>query len=113
MANFKILSDLCTKISDHKTLVVMVDGELNTTVKEFYTNIAASLKFPEEFGANLDAFDEMINDLEWLSEKNIFLVFRNYDEFLSEENDELREIILTILDVELQWRKAWINPSEK
>ncbi|MBC7409157.1 MAG: barstar family protein, partial [Arcicella sp.] len=84
--------------------------------------ISSQLKFPENFGNNFDAFDEMISDLDWLKEDHIYLIFRNYDDFLSEENDEGREILLTILDdSSAEWRrmdgegkslKMLIEPSE-
>jgi hypothetical protein len=85
-------------------------------------SIASQLKFSDNFGSNFDAFDEMMNDLDWLEEDRIYLIFRNYDDFLSEENDEAREILLTILDdASTEWKrmdgegkslKMLIEPSE-
>jgi hypothetical protein len=60
--------------------------------------------------------------LDWLEEDHIYLIFRNYDDFLSEENEEAREILLTILDdASTEWKrmdgegkslKMLIEPSE-
>jgi hypothetical protein len=57
-----------------------------------------------------------------LEEDRIYLIFRNYDIFLVEENDEAREILLTILDdASTEWKrmdgegktlKMLIEPSE-
>lgn len=121
MANYRILTEASTETSNSTTLVVEVDGNNILTLTEFYTSFAKSLAFPDYFGHNLDSFDEMINDLEWIKEKEVHIVFKNYDEFLTEENDELREILLTMLDDAATDKKAtdnklvllyFIEPSE-
>ena len=122
MANYTILNTVSDKHSTEKTLVVIIDGEHIDTLEKFYVSIASELKFPDNFGFNFDAFDEMINDLDWLEEDRIYLIFRNYDIFLVEENDEAREILLTILDdASTEWKrmdgegkslKMLIEPSE-
>jgi RNAse (barnase) inhibitor barstar len=106
MANYTILNTISEKHSTEKTLVVIIDGEQTDTLDKFYALVASQLKFPDDFGSNFDAFDEMMNDLEWLEETIIYLIFRNYDDFLSEENDEAREILLTILDdASTEWKR--------
>ena len=36
----------------------------------------------------------------------IYIIFRNYDDFLSDENEEAREILLTILDdAATEWKR--------
>ena len=121
MANYTILNSLSDKHSTEKTLVANIDGQQVDTLEKLYQEIIVQLKFPDNFGRNLDAFDEMINDLDWLDESTICLVFKNYDDFLSEENDEIREIILTILDdAATEWKRdneskklrMYIEPSE-
>ena len=122
MANYTILNTISDKHSTEKTLVTTIDGENTDTLEKFYDSISSQLKFPDNFGNNFDAFDEMMNDLDWLAENRIYLIFKNYDDFLSEENDEAREIILTILDdASTEWKrmdgegkslKMLIEPSE-
>lgn len=121
MANYTILQSLSEKHSTEKTLVANIDGEQVDTLDKFYEELITQLKFPDNFGRNFDAFDEMINDLDWLDETIIQIVFKNYDDFLSEENDEAREILLTILDdAAAEWKRnddtkklrMYIEPSE-
>ena len=122
MANYTILNTISDEHSTEKTLVAIIDGENIDTLDKFYDSISSQLKFPDNFGNNFDSFDEMINDLDWLEEDHIYLIFRNYDDFLSEENDEGREILLTILDdAASEWKrmdgegkslKMLIEPSE-
>lgn len=107
MANFLLTQQAYNQSSNHLRKVVIIDGYDTTTEEEFYEVLATQLAYPETFNGNLDAFDEIINDLDWLDEKEIILVFRNYDDFLAEENDELREIILTILDdAAEEWKRT-------
>ena len=122
MANYTILNTVSDKYSTEKTLVAIIDGEHTDTLEKFYSSIASQLRFPDNFGNNFDAFDEMMNDLDWLEEDRIYLIFRHYDIFLVEENDEAREILLTILDdASSEWKrmdgegkslKMLIEPSE-
>lgn len=122
MANYTILNTVSDMHSTEKTLVVIIDGEYTDTLEKFYSSISSQLKFPDNFGNNFDAFDEMMSDLDWLEEDHIYLIFRNYDIFLVEENDEAREILLTILDdTSSEWNrmdsegkslKMLIEPSE-
>jgi RNAse (barnase) inhibitor barstar len=121
MANYTILDSASTKHSTEKTLVVVIDGEQVDTLDKFYAQLISQLDLDDDFGCNLDAFDEMINDLDWLEQNQIHIVFKNYDDFLHEENDESREIILTILDdAASEWKRdadtkklrMYIEPSE-
>jgi RNAse (barnase) inhibitor barstar len=121
MANYTLLNTTSTKHNTEKTLVANIDGQQVDTLEKFYQELIVQLKFSDDFGRNLDAFDEMINDLDWLDETTICLVFKNYDDFLSEENNEAREIILTILDdAAAEWKRyedtknlrMYIEPSE-
>jgi RNAse (barnase) inhibitor barstar len=121
MANYIILNNESQILTNNEILVAIIDGDKTNTVQDFYTEIATELSFPSSFGNNLDAFDEMINDLDWLSASTICIVFKNYDSFLSEENEEIREIILTIFDdAAEEWKRnndtknltIYIEPSE-
>lgn len=121
MANYILLKESSNFSSGNKTLVASIDGEEVQTSENFFEQIALGLHFPDYFGNNLDSFDELINDLDWLDENDIKIVFKNYDDFLAEENDEIREIILTILDDAAQeWKRndntkilnIYIEPSE-
>lgn len=121
MANYYILGEDSTLKSHDNILVAIIDGENVETVEVFYQTLAKALHFPDYFNHNMDSFDELINDLDWLDQNDIRIVFKNYDDFLSEENDEIREIILTVLDdAAEEWKRndntkvlnIYIEPSE-
>ena len=100
MPNFVIAS----KIPDYRSAeisVVEIDGLKCKTLDLFFKQIADELKFPEYFGHNLDAFDEMINDLTWLEPEAVIIIIRNFSHFLEkEESDEedIKGLILSLLD---------------
>ncbi|HEV7347482.1 barstar family protein [Telluribacter sp.] len=77
--------------------IAAVDGKQATTLKAFYEQIAQSLDFPEEFNHNLESFDDMINDLEWIDEEKVAIYIRNCNEWLSREKADDR--LLTIIDL--------------
>lgn len=121
MANYYILQEEYTLKSHDNVLVAEIDGEKVDTADTFYEVLGKELDFPDYFGHNMDSFDELINDLDWLDQNDIRIVFKNYDDFLSEENDEIREIILTVFDDAAQeWKRndntkvlnLYIEPSE-
>jgi len=47
-------------------------GQANST-KELHQMLASELNFPDYYGENWDAFDEVLNDLEYFKESLIFL----------------------------------------
>jgi RNAse (barnase) inhibitor barstar len=48
------------------------------TEDDFLIEVSASFQFPYYYGENWPAFDECINDLEWLKFKKIFIVFDDF-----------------------------------
>ncbi len=46
--------------------IAKIDGQKATSMKDFHEQIGEALNFPDYSGKNLDALDEMLNDLEWI-----------------------------------------------
>jgi RNAse (barnase) inhibitor barstar len=94
------ISDLKKKIRDITQFHNIFVGEFNCvkwrTREDIFNDFTKNLNFPEYFGRNWDAFDECINDLEWLEEEYILLVFYNFFKTLP-ENEEIFDILLDIL----------------
>lgn len=74
-----------------------IDGKKSGSLKEFFTQSAEVLLFPEESGQNLDAFDEMLNDLSWIEESAVIIFITNSGEWLIKEKNE--EKLLTVIDI--------------
>ena len=77
--------------------VAVIDGKQAATLKAFYEQIAQALDFPEEFSHDLESFDEMINDLDWIEEDKVAIYIRNSNEWLTREKSDDR--LLTIIDL--------------
>jgi hypothetical protein len=101
MPNF-ILSNDKPEYDAVEILLVNIDGKSCKTLDTFYKIIGSQLKFPDYFGENLDAFDEMITDLTWLEEDAIIIKIINFDALLSDEvledEEDCKGLILSILD---------------
>lgn len=53
-------------------------GKNCKTEDDFLIEVAASFQFPDYYGENWAAFDECIQDLEWLNFSRIFVVFDDF-----------------------------------
>ncbi|HEV7380639.1 MAG TPA: barstar family protein [Dyadobacter sp.] len=80
-----------------KAFIGEVNGQKATSMKEFHEQIGHALQFPDYSGKNLDALDEMINDLEWIKQEEIIIYISHSADWLSKEKGDDR--ILTILDI--------------
>lgn len=76
----------------NENFIAVVDGNKCKNLAGFYNEIAKALNFPNYFGKNLDALDEMMSDLEWIEEKSIVLIIMNYNNFLSEDSDKIAAV---------------------
>lgn len=74
-----------------------IDGQKATSIKDFHEQIGAVLNFPDYSGKNLDALDEMLNDLEWIEEEKVIIYVTNSNDWLSKEKTD--DKILSILDI--------------
>ncbi len=74
-----------------------VDGQKATSMKDFHEQIGQALNFPDYSGKNLDALDEMLNDLEWIAEEKVIIYITNSADWLSKEKTD--DKILALIDI--------------
>ncbi len=98
MTNFFIAQNPKNEASNLDIFRAILEGKKATTLEDFYEHIAQQLEFPDYFGKNLDALDEMLNDLNWLEQNAVIIEFKDFDEFLEEENLDTKAMILSLLD---------------
>jgi RNAse (barnase) inhibitor barstar len=77
--------------------IAQIDGQKATSLKDFYAEISTAMRFPEYDGKNLDALDEMLNDLSWIEEKKVIIYITDSADWLSKEKSE--EKLLTVIDI--------------
>jgi hypothetical protein len=71
-------------------IVRNIHGKNCTTAQELFLEWARVLEFPPYFGQNWDAFEECINDLEWLDGKAFILVIDDADALLRNSRTDLQ-----------------------
>ncbi|MCE7067548.1 barstar family protein [Dyadobacter sp. CY326] len=103
--------------SDVKTLslgafIAQIDGRKATSLKDFYQELSAAMRFPETDSKSLEALDEMLNDLEWIQEKKVIIYIENSADWLiKEKSDEKLLSVLDILDATAEdWK--WMDEEE-
>ncbi|WP_338874010.1 barstar family protein [Spirosoma sp. SC4-14] len=91
--------------------IAHIDGKKTLTLRQFYEEIADLLEIPD-FGYNLDALNDSLNDLQWLEDERIILYFTNTSEFVSKERDPAKlGSVLSILDASAEdWK--WVDDDE-
>ena len=67
------------------TWVGLIDGSKIPDMASCYEAISGALRLPDYFGANLDALDEMLYDLDWLEHDFVLLIINNSSMLLSGE----------------------------
>ena len=79
------------------TFIGEIDGLKASLMKDFHEQIGLAMQFPDYSGKNLDALDEMLNDLEWIKQEKVIIYIKNSADWLSKEKSE--EKILNVLDI--------------
>ncbi len=82
--------------SESNMYLAFLDGKQCQTIDQFHIKIAEAFQFPDYYGQNLDALEEMLNDLEWINQDYIILIIQRSHLWLSDD-DELKADILQIL----------------
>lgn len=62
-------------------------GKRCKTEDDFLIEISASLQFPYYYGENWPAFDECIQDLEWLKFSRLFVLFDDFSLSFRDQKD--------------------------
>jgi len=100
-------------------LVRKLDAQNMKTQDGFYDELSRALEFPDYFGRNLNALDECITDLDWLSVAGgILIVIASANVLLTDSADDLFEGFVSVLrDAGEEWShpveqgEAWDRPG--
>lgn len=90
-------------------VVRFLRGKKMTKIEELHNEVAAALQFPWYYGENWPAFDECINDLDWLPADSYILIITEAEELLSKEDDEQFSVFIKILQ---QAAVEWSTDAE-
>ena len=82
---------------------ITVRGEACRTKAGLFEEFARTLKFPDYFGRNWDAFDECINDLEWLDGAGYVVAVTKAERLLADEDVEYSRFVDILSSAGNEW----------
>lgn len=77
--------------------------------QNFHKRVKAALNFPDYYGDNLNAFADCLGDMFNTSFKGQVLVFRNFDDFLSNDH----QLAKAMLDIIAKESRTWLVKEHK
>jgi RNAse (barnase) inhibitor barstar len=88
-----------------KTYIATIDLQHVSSTDDLFSAFADAFRFPDYFGFNWAAFDECINDLEWLSANSYVLVLKNIDK-LKINNEDKIHFIRILKNTSEEWKNG-------
>ena len=79
-----------------ETRIVLMHAKAVQSMAQFYKDIQLALDIPSYFGSNLDALEEILDDLSWIKEPRTILIIYRSDLLLNALPSE-RESLLMVL----------------
>lgn len=96
--------DATLTLKEQGQLIVRhIRGSKCRSVTALFDEFSAVLQFPYYFGGNLSAFDECLNDLEWLPGEGYVLLISNANEFLINDERDFDSIIEILHCTAREW----------
>jgi RNAse (barnase) inhibitor barstar len=71
--------------AENNTRYVFLDGNACKKIEDCYDSLQQQLSLPVYFGKNLDALEEMLDDLEWVKEKKVKIIIAGLASLLQNE----------------------------
>ncbi|MEO6812627.1 MAG: barstar family protein [Ginsengibacter sp.] len=72
---------------------VFLDGSACKYIDRCYTTLQQQLSLPDYFGKNLDALEEVLDDLEWIPEGKVRVIILDSDSLLSKDLDKKNDFL--------------------
>lgn len=95
MSKIHVIEDSKFISNISNTFYAVLDGSKIPDMDTFYEAISTALNFPDYFGENLDALDELLYEMDWIEQDYAMLLILNNSELLS--HDKLkRETIVNL-----------------
>lgn len=88
-------------------LPVLIDGKRCQTKADLFSTFTEALAFPSYFGENWDAFEECINDMEWMPARGYVIVILEA-EYLLIDNQADYDIFVDIMQ---EAGRRWASPQ--
>lgn len=98
----KVIYDLSWSIDLRK-----VHGDRIKSLDDIFNEFSAVYQFPEYFGCNWDAFDECMNDLDWINSNAFAMLLLNFDSMVTNCEPHNIQVLIKILNNTcLNWKNG-------
>uniref|UniRef100_A0A832M2W6 Barnase inhibitor n=1 Tax=Oscillatoriales cyanobacterium SpSt-402 TaxID=2282168 RepID=A0A832M2W6_9CYAN len=100
------LAELAAFCEERNFKLFLIQGDRANNKAAFMHESAQVMNFPDYFGANWDAFEDCLTDLEWLPANGYVLLYL-YPEHFAEAHPTDWSIVVSILQSAVEeWRKT-------
>lgn len=97
---YKKFTEICF---DKEIFCSMIEGKNCKKLKSLFEEFMVKLQFPNYFGENWAAFDECLNDLEWLEAEKYVLFINDIDKLLIKDRQEFKTFINILISAIDEW----------
>ncbi|WP_292471163.1 barstar family protein [Methanolobus sp.] len=83
-----------------------IDGNKCIEIENLYSEFQKTFQFPDYFGCNWAAFDECLNDLDWINAKSYILIVRDMDKILPEDDVSFNLLLKYLRIAVTEWTEG-------
>lgn len=95
-----------------RTVIRRSRGSAMRTREELFSELATSLSFPDYFGRNWDALEDLLTDYAWMPASGYVLIISEANELLAAEPASELQLLLHIMrDVADEWAQPEVLPD--
>ncbi len=100
------VSEIAGLAAAHDLVFFRLNFSRVSTKRGFLRKTARILHFPSYFGRNWDAYEECLNDLEWLDAGGYVLLLDNLKAFRTKAPEELETARSILTDTSASWKES-------
>ena len=82
-----------------------IDGRNIARKEQLLNHAATAMHFPKTFGANWDALEECLTDLEWVDGDGYLIYYDHIDGLLAEHPDQFETLVEILRDAVVSWKE--------
>jgi len=91
---------------DEDVVLKQIDGTKCTTVDDLFHEFSKAFEFPNYFGNNWAAFDECLNDLDWLEGKAYVLLISDSDKIIITSENDFKTLMKILIQTVDEWTEG-------
>lgn len=83
-----VVDEVATLCQEQGAHLFYIDGQAVSNKAEFLHACAKAMDFPDYFGANWDAFEDLLTDLEWIAADRYLVLYSDPEAFAQQDAAE-------------------------